>query len=399
MRRTSFSLVLAASLSNAFVNITVDDADTSLIFFSSPNCRTLQSEEAGGSWQVSSGQFVYSCHNQTLRRCEEARASITFKFTGVAVYLVYPPWPHEMTLSATLDSNPSVFLTLPIQSDETSVQPDTQSSSPVWGLSGLPNREHTLTISRPGDGGLYFDAFMYTAVLCDTPLCRRRRGGTEPEDPTEDSVPIPGSSTPGSSSSPPGSSSSAASFTSIPSASALPSSSSSASLQTTAASSSTSAPLQTALQTTVASQIASSHKGAVGIILGVVLGVLGMAIALSCFFYRRFRRRTRRTGAYKENPAPPYTVSNVSTSELTRPPSMRERSDRFSFTHTPAGTPLTRSPGTSFMTLLSSNSMRWAHLSSSSGTAPQKGGLPETSNHGDDDSDAPLEIPPPRYET
>ncbi|KAF7361454.1 hypothetical protein MSAN_01178500 [Mycena sanguinolenta] len=218
MRRMSSSLLLAASLSSAFVNITVDDTDTSLIFFGSEDCRTLQPDEAERSWQVSSGRLVYSCHNQTLRRCEGAGAGISFKFTGVAVYLVYPPWPHEMTLSATLDSNPPVFLTLPVRSDET-LHSDTKSSSPVWGLSGLPNTEHTLTIGRPDDGSLYVDAFMYTALQDDTTLSRRRRGESEPEG--DDDIPVtgPSSSTSGSSASSAGSS-----MSSVPSSSAtLPS--------------------------------------------------------------------------------------------------------------------------------------------------------------------------------
>jgi hypothetical protein len=174
MRRTSLSLVLAASLSNALVNITVDDSDASSVSFSSHKCLTLPPDEAGRSWQVSPGKFVHSCHNQTLRRCDEAGATVRFNFTGilvgfnliglwliyskgVAVYLVYPPWPHEMTLTATLDSNPPVFLTLPVQS---SFYPDADSSAPVWGLSGLPNTEHSLTISRHDGVSVYVDGFM-----------------------------------------------------------------------------------------------------------------------------------------------------------------------------------------------------------------------------------------------
>lgn len=89
MRTTSISLVLAASLSNALVNITVDDADTTSISFTSHNCLTLQPDEAGTSWQVSPGKFVHACHNQTLRRCDEAGASVSFKFMGINICFKY----------------------------------------------------------------------------------------------------------------------------------------------------------------------------------------------------------------------------------------------------------------------------------------------------------------------
>ncbi|KAJ6510630.1 hypothetical protein C8R45DRAFT_1088788 [Mycena sanguinolenta] len=405
MRRMAPSLLLAASLSSAFVNITVDDTDTSLISYGSDNCRTLQPDDAERSWQVPSGKFVDSCHNQTLRRCEGAGASISFKFTGVAVYVLYPPWPHDMKLSATLDSNPPIFLTLPVQSDGT-LHSDAEYSSPVWGLSGLADTDHTLTIGRPDDGSLYVDAFMYTARQGDTPLRRRRRGETEPGHTSgDDNIPVAGSSAPGSSSSSTGSSTS-----SVPSLSAILSSSSAILSSSSAipspstipsSSPSTSAPPQT----TVISQIASSRDDTVVIILGVVLALFGIAMAtVSCFFYHRFRRRTRAPDpeAYRRKPSPsPNTVSYVST-EVTippRPPSMRERSDLFSYTHTRAGTPLTRSPVTTFATWLPPNSMRLAHshLYSSSGGGTSLRALPETSHGGD--SEAPLEIPPPGYET
>ncbi|KAJ7301848.1 hypothetical protein DFH08DRAFT_945907 [Mycena albidolilacea] len=395
MRRTSLSLVLAASLSNALVNITVDDSDASSVSFSSHKCLTLPPDEAGRSWQVSPGKFVHSCHNQTLRRCDEAGATVRFNFTGVAVYLVYPPWPHEMTLTATLDSNPPVFLTLPVQS---SFYPGTDSSAPVWGLSGLPNTEHSLTISRHDGVSVYVDGFMYTA-RCDSSLCRRRKGGTEPESPTDtdegpaetgadteaDSIPVPNSS------------SSVGSSTSTSASSSTASSSAVSSTPPAIPPVSSSAPPPTP---TISQLAASRSDHTLGIILGTVLGVLSLAMAiLAFFFYRRYRRRrpSPSAEAYAENLPPPYAVSYVSSSEATRPPSMRERSDRFSDMHTPAGTPLTRSPVISFLTSLSSKSMRVTH-ESASGLGLQKGGDGSASDGGE--SEAPLEtrFSPPGYE-
>ncbi|KAJ7640396.1 hypothetical protein DFH06DRAFT_1215877 [Mycena polygramma] len=400
MRSTSFSLALAAGLSNALVNITVDDTDTPSISFTSQSCLTLQ---PGNSWEVSPGKFLHpsSCHNQTLRRCDEEGASVSFTFTGVAVYVVYPPWPHEMSVTATLDSNSPTFLTIPAGSGESSA--DTGVSAPVWGVSGLPNTEHTLTISRPG-GPVYVDAFMYT-TLCDTPLCPRRRGGTEPSDDNFETTPIPGAPS-GAASSSAASPSVAGSSSAVSSASAF-SSASAPSSSTSAVSSTSSVPVSsaptTSLLPTTPSRIASSHVDTVKIALGVLLGVLFVSLVLAFLIFRRYRRRRLNDAqSHKETPAPPYTASSESESELIRPPSMRERNDRFSDTHTPAGTPLTRSPGgASFLTSLSSNSMGLKQLPLSEGVH-EKGAHPPSSlgtSMQDNISEVPLDVPPPEYET
>ncbi|KAJ7666903.1 hypothetical protein DFH06DRAFT_1322881 [Mycena polygramma] len=404
MRSTSFSLALAAGVSNALVNITVGDADAPSISFSSQSCLTLQPDEAGSSWEVLPGKFVHpsSCHNQTLRRCDEEGASVSFKFTGVAVYVVYPPWPHEMSIAATLDSNSPAFLTVPAGSGESSA--DTSVSAPVWGVSGLPNTEHTLTISRPR-GPVYVDAFMYT-TLCDTPLCPRRRGGTEPSDDNSDSGTPPSPGAPFSASSPSASSSSVAGSSAVVS-SASASSSASAVPYTSAVSSTSPVPVSsaptTSLLPTTPSRIASTHVDTVKIALGVLLGVLFVSLVLAFLIFRRYRRRRLNDAqSHKETPAPPYTASSESECELTRPPSMRERTDRFSDTHTPAGTPLTRSPGgASFLTSLSSNSMGLKQLPLSEGVH-EKGAHPPSSlgtSIQDSISEAPLDVPPPEYET
>ncbi|KAJ6558208.1 hypothetical protein B0H19DRAFT_1261742 [Mycena capillaripes] len=398
--------VFTAGLSKSLVNVTVDDAEPTSISFTSQHCLTLQPDEAGSSWEISPGEFVRprSCHNQTLRRCDEEGARVSFKFTGVAVYLVYPPWPHEMTITATLDSDAPIFLTIPARSGESSVsRPEVDGSRPVWGLSGLQNTEHTLTISRQG-GGVYVDAFMYTA-LCDTTLCRRRQG--KPESPIEDDEPLPESSTTGSSTT--GVSSTSGGFSS---SSASPISSSSSPVSSPPASSppSSSPPVSSPpvssvstsplLPTTVDSRIARPHMDTVEIALGVLLGVLVVSAALAFFIFRRYRRRRPISPTYKEKPSPPYTASSILSSEPTRPPSMRERSNRFSDTHTPAGTPLTRTIGSaSFLTSFSSNSMGLVSLS---GPSHEKGThLPSSmaTSIRDDVSEAPMDVPPPQYET
>jgi hypothetical protein len=91
MRTTSLvSLVPAAGLSSALVNVTVDDAEAdSSISFTSQRCVTVEPDAASGSWEVSPGRFVHSCHNKTLRRCDEEGATATFKFTGMGSVSVY----------------------------------------------------------------------------------------------------------------------------------------------------------------------------------------------------------------------------------------------------------------------------------------------------------------------
>ncbi|KAK7028361.1 hypothetical protein R3P38DRAFT_2935581 [Favolaschia claudopus] len=372
MRRLSLSLVLAAGLSNALVNITVDGSDGSSVSFTPQNCQTTEpTDEAERSWQVSPGKTVHS--ERSWRRCDQVDARITLNFTGIAVYLIYPPSPDEMTISVALDSNHPELVTIPARAPS-------EPSSRVWGLSGLPDTEHLLTI-RGLRGSASLSTFMYTS-LCDSSVCRRRKGGTEPEESDEgDEDPPP----PPASSNSAGSSSASAKAPS--SSSSVPSSIVSASSQPPPSSSNSADPLSAPLPTDAIVQVAP-HRDTVGIIVGAVLGSLGLVCAaLALLLYHRFRRRTVVAG-YVEQPSPPYTASV----EEGRPPSMRERSDRFSDTHTPAGTPLTRSPGRSLLTSLSSHSMGLAHLKTLSTTQEKS---PESVTHDDANS---LEIPPPGYD-
>jgi hypothetical protein len=67
-----------------------------------------------------------------------------------------------MTITATLDSGKPILVTIPARPEDGSMGLDVgQSSSPVWGLSGLTHTAHTLTIGSPDTGGsVYIDAFM-----------------------------------------------------------------------------------------------------------------------------------------------------------------------------------------------------------------------------------------------
>ncbi|KAJ7027490.1 hypothetical protein C8F04DRAFT_1399440 [Mycena alexandri] len=358
MRFASLSLILPTSfLANALrvVNVTVDNVDPA----SSQNgCLVLQPDGLQRrSPEVSLGQFVHSCHKHTLR-CD---ASVTLTFTGIAVYLIYPPRPHQIALSATLDFNSPIFVVIPGHSSEAVFDAPT----PVWGISGLPDIEHTLSISNQGQSDpIYVDAFMYTSTD-RTEHCRRRQGAGEPgESPVADDADT-----------------------------VLGSGSSSAVSPTVSSSVSTS----TSLTPTPAFHSTSSHTD-VGIALGVVFGVLALT-GLAFLAFRRHRRR--RSDAYEEEKASsPHTPTYyVPAPEManTRPPSMRERRDRFSTTHTPAGTPLTRSTApASFLTSLSSNSMGLAYLSSFS----HEKSAPASSSHGTASiQDVDMDAPPPDYET
>ncbi|KAJ7688962.1 hypothetical protein B0H17DRAFT_1296523 [Mycena rosella] len=225
MRTTStLSLpVLTASVSRALVNITVDDTEPeSSISFSSQTCVALEPDGADSSWEVSPGRFVHSCHNKTLRRCDEAGATATFKFTGMISI---------STMTATLDSGLPILLTILLAPRE---------FPPIWkavnphrsfmGFSGLPNTEHTFTIARSEMGGVYLDAFMYTALSDTPPYDRRRRKGLDnPADSAEDDSGAPPASTGGSGAPPSSVSSAPASTSSSPSStSAAPTTSTSA---------------------------------------------------------------------------------------------------------------------------------------------------------------------------
>jgi len=137
----------------------------------------------------------------------------------------------------------------------------------------------------------------------------------------------------------------------------------------------------------------------VGVTVGTVLGVLVVAV-VSFLVWRQYRLRTPTPKALEEDKtSPPYTASYISSDpiyEPTRAPSMRERPDRFSDTHTPAGTPLTGTPA-SCLTSLSLNSMRLAQLSGAEKHTNAPSSLIGTSIR-DDESEAPFGVPPPEYE-
>ncbi|KAJ7764919.1 hypothetical protein B0H16DRAFT_432249 [Mycena metata] len=149
MRFASLSLPLATPslFANALrvVNVTVDDVDAA-----SPqnDCLVLQAD--GLQRRSQEVSLVHSCHKHTLL-CD---ATVTFTFTGIAVYLIYPPRPHQVDLSVTLDFNSPISVVIPGHSSESAFGTPT----PAWGISGLPDIEHTLSISN--QDAVYVDAFM-----------------------------------------------------------------------------------------------------------------------------------------------------------------------------------------------------------------------------------------------
>ncbi|KAJ7152932.1 hypothetical protein C8R46DRAFT_1228490 [Mycena filopes] len=210
------------------------------------------------------------------------------------------------------------------------------------------------------------DAFMETTTCHATP-CRRRKGAGEADAPGAQDTDADTDAV--------------SDFVSSSAAlsSTLPSTSSPNSPPTSSSPASSTAP------TPIRSASSHSHTD-VGIALGAVFGVLVLA-GVAWFAYRRHRRR--RPDAYVETPSPPYTPPPA------RPPSMRERRDHVSDTHTAAGTPLTRS---SFLTSLSSNSMGLAHLSA----LPHEKRAPAPSSLGTAsilETDCSADAPPPEYET
>ncbi|KAJ7485136.1 hypothetical protein B0H11DRAFT_2231334 [Mycena galericulata] len=343
-----------------------------------------------------------------------------------------------MRIRATLDSDPPLLLTIPARESEGVLDNDTP-SAPAWGLPGLLlNTEHTLTIrgQDPGENVLV-DAFMNTAACNSAPCDRRRRQGKGEDEGSPSpvaaasSLPLPPASNP-----PPSSSTtSPASSTTLSSSSIEASSSSTPPPSPPSDLASPTSPASAPSPTTPTSQAAARHLDTVRLALGTALGLLVVAILaiLAWYCYRRRRqasllnRKRQRYDYDAEKPAPPYVASVspsarvtlvTSTSTATsssaptppvRAPSMRERSDRFSDTHTPAGTPLTRTPATpvSMLTSLSSSSMGLTQLPSllpakAPAPAPHLAASSLNGTSIQDDGDDPaagFDGPPPEYES
>ncbi|OBZ66606.1 hypothetical protein A0H81_13468 [Grifola frondosa] len=107
--------------------------------------------------------------NETLSWCNEIGATVTFIFTGVAVWINSPLWPYSMTFQATLYSNRTTLMS--VQDPTAAYEFNggfTVSSQPIWGATNLTNAPHNLTLHDANSDGGYHDpnvyGFTYTAT-------------------------------------------------------------------------------------------------------------------------------------------------------------------------------------------------------------------------------------------
>ncbi|KAJ7729407.1 hypothetical protein DFH07DRAFT_756851, partial [Mycena maculata] len=130
-------------------NVTLDDNDPAIIY--SPG------------WSVSSGNNSLD-FGGSLHFNNNATASASLTFEGVAVYLMAPFWSSSVGAQVAIDDQEPFVIDL--QDYGVAVQPglgqETLQSQVVWAVTELPNAHHTLVISMPAqmqhvvlDGLLY----------------------------------------------------------------------------------------------------------------------------------------------------------------------------------------------------------------------------------------------------
>ncbi|KAG8864962.1 hypothetical protein FRB96_003550, partial [Tulasnella sp. 330] len=118
-----------------------------------------------GKWEPDSQHLSDLDYGGAHTVSSQSTATVTFGFTGVAVYYMSPLWPYPVTSQLTLDNGASVKVDLQDHSvTSTSTQgEETVQSAPVYGFTGLENGAHTLVVSM-AVGGQYVvaDGFIYT---------------------------------------------------------------------------------------------------------------------------------------------------------------------------------------------------------------------------------------------
>ncbi|TDL17654.1 hypothetical protein BD410DRAFT_843451 [Rickenella mellea] len=149
----SACLLLFSSGVKGLANITIDDSDPKIHYSGSwePDSQHISHLDYGGSHTVSSDPNGFA----------------TFTFTGVAVYYLSPLWPYPVNTSLGLDDAYPVVLDLMDKTvTPTEGGAETTQSQVVYAFTGLPNTQHTLTVTMDTSGGQYIimDGLIYTVI-------------------------------------------------------------------------------------------------------------------------------------------------------------------------------------------------------------------------------------------
>ncbi|OBZ66614.1 hypothetical protein A0H81_13476 [Grifola frondosa] len=95
-------------------NITIDDTNLTAISYNPQTC-TGAGATVGWKSEVTNGAI-----NGSIQFCNEPGATVTFTFIGVAVWILSPLWPYNLTFQAALDSNNVTSIEARMGSDKSS---------------------------------------------------------------------------------------------------------------------------------------------------------------------------------------------------------------------------------------------------------------------------------------
>ncbi|KAF5341481.1 hypothetical protein D9758_013953 [Tetrapyrgos nigripes] len=144
----SLSFLLLPSSVLSARNITVDDTDNSIRY--------------SGKWE-STGEDALNL-GDSHHFTDSPNAFAEFNFSGNAVYLMFPLWPYQVGVQASVDdSSPSSVNLKDPNTTRKNGGPETVNSSVVWGSGELANGNHLLRVEfLPGMDFAALDAIVYT---------------------------------------------------------------------------------------------------------------------------------------------------------------------------------------------------------------------------------------------
>ncbi|KAJ7476641.1 hypothetical protein FB451DRAFT_1033086, partial [Mycena latifolia] len=140
MRLALYRLILGALAGLSFVsglrNVTLDDNDPAIVY--------------SLGWNVSHGNNSLD-FGGSLHFSDNATASASLTFRGVAVYLIAPFWSSSVGAQVAIDAQRPFVIDLEDHGVPAApgLGKETLLSQVVWAATGLPDTEHTIVISLP----------------------------------------------------------------------------------------------------------------------------------------------------------------------------------------------------------------------------------------------------------
>lgn len=84
----------------------------------------------------------------------------------MAIYVIAPKWPYTVDSWVQLDGGSLVLVDMSGPPEENTNGAENVGWDVVWGIAGLENKDHTLTLSRGTTNYAVVDGFMFVHLQC-----------------------------------------------------------------------------------------------------------------------------------------------------------------------------------------------------------------------------------------